>query len=349
LQQISNWTKDEQEIMKKVSPTVLNKIVSFAVLTAALTMAGCSAAQPTFAPTAAPTQAAAQAAPARTARLVIAGPATPSSIPLLIAASKINGAEVQVIENNAQANTAFLRGDIDILVNGLSVGVDLYRNEAPVQIVNTYVTGMSFLVTNGEKVENLAALKGQDIYIPFQGSPIEEATSFLARKEGLKWGVDLKPIYSPFDASIALLKQGKAKAVVLPEPFVSMVEGQPGLNVSLDLYKSWNAATGQSNGYPQVAAFVKRDWAETHAEDLTAFNTALTEAVKLTEESPEEAVSLAKGKFKQPEKILLKAVSRMHYAVLTGEEMKKSVSGYYELIGKPLDDKYKDFYYIPAK
>lgn len=334
--------------MFKFSPVSMNKVVSTAVLTTALTVAGCSAAQPTIAPPTAPSEAA-QAAPARTARLVIAGPATPSSIPLLIAASKIDGAEVQVIENNSQANTAFLRGDIDILVNGLSVGVDLYRNEAPVQIVNTYVTGMSFLVTNGEKVDTFAALKGQDIYIPFEGSPIEEATSFLAGKEGLKWGEDIKPVYSPFDASVALLKQGKAKAVVLPEPFVSLVEGQPGMNVSLDLYQSWNQATGQTDGYPQVAAFVKRDWAASHTDDLAAFNAALNDAVKLTKESPEESVSLVKDKFKQPEKILLKAVSRMHYAVLTGEEMKQSVSGYYELIGKPLDDRYKDFYYIPAK
>jgi NitT/TauT family transport system substrate-binding protein len=335
--------------MSKFSPTFLNRVVSFAVLTTALTVAGCTATTPTTAPTAGPTEAATQPAPARTARLVIAGPATPSSIPLLIAASKIDGAEVQVIENNSQANTAFLRGDIDILVNGLSVGVDLYRNEAPVQIVNTYVTGMSFLVTNGEKVDNLAALKGQDIYIPFQGSPIEEATAFLAGKEGLKWGEDLKPVYSPFDASVALLKQGKAKAVVLPEPFVSLVEGQPGMNVSLDLYKSWNKATGQTDGYPQVAAFVNRDWAASHADDLAAFNAALKDAVKFTVENPDKAVAQVKGSFKQPEKILLKAVSRMHYSVLTGEEMKQSVSGYYELIGKPLDDKYKDFYYIPAK
>ena len=334
--------------MFKFSPIFINKVVSTAVLTAALTVAGCTAATP--AATAQPAVASTEAAtPTRTARLVIAGPATPSSIPLLIAASKIDGAEVQVIENNSQANTAFLRGDIDILVNGLSVGVDLYRNEAPVQIVNTYVTGMSFLVTNGEKVDTFTALKGQDIYIPFEGSPIEEATSFLAGKEGLKWGEDIKPVYSPFDASVALLKQGIAQAVVLPEPFVSLVEGQPGMNVSLDMYQSWNKATGQTDGYPQVAAFVKRDWADSHAEDLAAFNAALNDAVKLTKESPEEAVSLVKDKFKQPEKILLKAVSRMHYAVLTGEEMKQSVSGYYELIGKPLDDKYKDFYYIPAK
>lgn len=337
--------------MNRYSPIFLNKVVSFAVVIAALTVAGCSAAQPTASvqPTAVPSAAAEQPASTRTAKLVIAGPATPSSIPLLIAASKIDGAEVQVIENNSQANTSFLRGDIDILVNGLSVGVDLYRNEAPVQIVNTYVAGMSFLVTNGEKVNNFAALKGQDIYIPFQGSPIEEATSFLAGKEGLKWGEDLKPVYSPFDASVALLKQGKAKAVVLPEPFVSLVEGQPGINVSLDLYKSWNDATGQTNGYPQVAAFVKRDWAAAHAEDLAAFNAALNDAVKFTIENPDKAVAQVKGNFKQPEKILLKAVSRMHYEVLTGAAMQKSVSGYYELIGKPLDDKYKDFYYIPAK
>jgi len=283
------------------------------------------------------------------AALVIAGPATPSSIPLIIAAEKMGNADVQIIENNSQANTAFLRGDISILVSGLSVGVDLYRNQAPVQIVNSYVTGMSSLVTYGEKVENFSELKGQEIYIPFEGSPIEEATSYLAKQEGLSWGKDLKPIYSPFDASVALLKQGKAKAVVLPEPFVSVIEGQKNLNISIDYFARWNKATGSTAGYPQVAAFVTRDWAQKHPAELAAFNSALEDAVKFIQENPEQAVSQVKDHFKLPEKVLLKSISRTHFSVATGDEMKNSVTDYYRLIGKPLDDGYKDFYYLPEK
>lgn len=259
----------------------------------------------------------------------------------------MSNATVEIIENNSQANTAFLRGDIDILVSGLSVGVDMFRNNAPVQIVNTSVNGMSFLVTNGAKVESLNDLKGKEIYIPFEGSPIEEAISFLAEQDGLVWGEDIQPVYSPFDASVALIKQRKVGAVVLPEPFVSLVEDQPDVYISMDLFTAWNASTKTDNGYPQVASFVRRDWAETHKNELAEFNKSLIEAVIFLQDNPNEAVTEVKENFKQPEPILLKAVSRMHYLVLTGHEMENSVTQYYERIGKPLDEEFEDFYYLP--
>ncbi len=283
------------------------------------------------------------------AAIVIAGPATPSSIPLILAAEQMGNASVQIIQNNSQANTLFLRGEVTILASGLSVGVDLRKSGAPVQVLNTYVTGLSYLVTYGEKVDSLSDLKGQEIYLPFEGSPIEEATMFLAQKEGLAWGTDLKPVYSPFDASVALLKEGKARAVVLPEPFVTLVEKEPNLFVSMDYYASWNEATGMQNGYPQVGTFVNADWAKQHPAELAAFNAALAEAIQFIQEHPEEAVAKVKNSFKLPEAVLLRSIQRTHFSLLTGEELKKGVTGYYELIGKSLDDNYADFYYLPAQ
>jgi len=281
--------------------------------------------------------------------IVIAGPATPSSIPLLLAARQMDNVTVQIIQNNAQANTLFLRGEIDILVSGLSVGVDLRKSGAPVQILNSYVTGLSYLVTYGEKVERLGDLNGQEIYLPFEGSPIEEATMFLAGQEGLVWGSDLKPVYSPFDASVALLKEGKAKAVVLPEPFVTLLEKEPNLFISLDYFASWNEATGTQAGYPQVGAFVNTEWAAQHPDELAAFNAALADAIRLIQENPAEAVAGVKDNFKLPEAVLLRSLERTHFSLLTGEALAQDVTGYYELIGKPLDDNYADFYYLPAK
>jgi NitT/TauT family transport system substrate-binding protein len=283
------------------------------------------------------------------ATIVIAGPATPSSIPLLLAAEKMDNVSVQIIQNASQANTLFLRGEINILISGLSVGVDLRKSGAPVQVVNTYVTGLSHLVTYGEKVDSLSDLKGQEIYLPFEGSPIEEATIFLAQQEGLIWGTDLKPIYSPFDASVALLKEGKARAVVLPEPFVTLVEKESNLFVSLDYFTSWNEVTGTQAGYPQVGAFVTSEWAQQHPEELAAFNAALAEAIQFIQENPEEAVAKVKDNFKLPEAVLLRSIQRTHFSLLTGEELEEDITGYYELIGKPLDDDYSDFYYIPAQ
>jgi NitT/TauT family transport system substrate-binding protein len=324
--------------MKKVRSLLL-----FSLLILAFVSASCAPANPTVA-----TEAPTSAEPAE-ATIIIAGPATPSSIPLILAAEKLGNAQVQIIQNNAQANTAFMRNEINILASGLSVGVDLRKNGAPVQLLNTYVTGLSFLVTYGEKVESLSDLKGQEIYLPFEGSPIEEATMFLAAKEGLVWGVDLKPVYSPFDASVVLLKDGKAKAVVLPEPFVTLVENEPNLFISLDYFAAWNTATETEAGYPQVGVFVNAEWARQNPEQIAAFNAALAEAIQFIQENPEEAVAKVKDQFKLPETVLLRSIQRTHFSLSTGETLKADVNGYYELIGKPLDDNYADFFYIPAQ
>ncbi len=317
-----------------------SSLVSFLFILA-LVGAGCAPAAPA-------SEAESQIADA-SAPIIIAGPATPSSIPLILAAEKLDNVQVQIIQNNAQATTAFLRNEINILASGLSVGVDLRKNDAPVQLLNSYVTGLSFLVTSGEAVESLSDLKGQEIYLPFEGSPIEEATLFLAQEEGLVWGVDLKPVYSPFEASLALLKEGKAKAVVLPEPFVTLVENEPNLFVSLDYFTAWNATTETEAGYPQVGVFVNAEWARRNPEQAAAFNNALVEAIRLIEENPEEAVAKVKDQFKLPESVLLRSIQRTHFRFSTGETLKADVIAYYELIGKPLDDNFADFFYIPAQ
>ncbi len=144
-------------------------------------------------------------------------------------ARPVDGESVRltVFSNHSQANTLFLRGDVDILVTGLSVGIGLFKNGAPIQVINCNVSGLTWLVTYGRQVSSLAELKGESLYVPFEGSPIEETSRFFAEREGLAWKQDIKPVYAASDSALALLKQGKALAVALPEPFVSLAEQEP--------------------------------------------------------------------------------------------------------------------------
>ena len=98
--------------------------------------------------------------PSAGAKLVIYAPATPSSIPILLAARHMDDAEVTIFTNHAQANALFLRGDVDILVTGLSVGVDLFKNGAPVQVIDSYVAGLTYLVTYGKNGRALRRSEG---------------------------------------------------------------------------------------------------------------------------------------------------------------------------------------------
>ena len=274
-------------------------------------------------------------------------PASTSSIPALLAASQHENINVTLYSNQQQANTLFIRGDIPVLVTGLSVGQTLYAQDVPVQMSNSFVAGLSYMVTYGEAVESFADLAGKEVYVPFEGSPIEEICAYFAAQEGLIWGEDITPVYSPFDSSVALLKEGKAAAVVLPEPFVSLVESQEDLYVSIPFYDLWNSYNDGADGYPQVGAFVNSEWAESHAAEIEAFNVSLAEAIASVEADPEAAVRVVAEYYKFPEAVLSKSLNRIQYNLVSGEAMQNLVNEYDSILGNGTNENETDFYYLP--
>jgi NitT/TauT family transport system substrate-binding protein len=285
--------------------------------------------------------------PDEAAPFEVYAPASTSSIPVLLAASQNDNINVTLYSNQQQANTLFIRGEVPILVTGLSVGQSLYAQEVPVQMSNSFVAGLSYLVTYGEPVESFTDLAGMEVYVPFEGSPIEDICAYFAAQEGLVWGEDITPMYAPFDSSVALLREGKAAAVVLPEPFVSLVESQEDLYVSLSFYDLWNGYNSAADGYPQVGTFVNSEWAESHAAEIEEFNLALAEAITAVENDPESAVSAVAEYYKFPEPVLLNSLGRLRYDMVSGEAMQNLVDEYDAKLGSGMNENTTDFYYLP--
>ena len=279
----------------------------------------------------------------------IYAPASTSSIPVLLAASQSANFQVTLYSNQSQANTLFVRGDIPIFVTGLSVGQDLYKQQVPIQLANSFVSGLSYLVTYGSEVDNFADLKGREVYIPFEGSPIEDISAYFAAQEGLLWKEDIQPVYSPFDSSVALLKEGKATAVILPEPFVSLLEGQENINVSINYFDQWNKYNPLDQGYPQVGAFVNAEWASTHALEIEQFNQALADALTQIEADPKAVVDTVASSYTFPPAILEKSLGHIQFNLITGSEMKDRIEQYDATIGKSQNEIDAAFYYLPAK
>ncbi len=311
---------------------------ALAVVLALALLSGCVSLPPVGAP-------AAQPASVADTDIIIYAPATPASVPILMAAKKLPGTKVTIFANHAQANAEFLSGDVDMLVTGLSVGMELFDKGAPVRVVNSYVAGMTYLVTRGQKVDSFAQLRGQSIYLPFEGSPIEQMTRYLAEREGLKWGEDIKPVYAPFPSSVELLKQGKATAVALPEPSVTLVEKQPDVFVSLDYRQLWDEATGSTGGYPQVTPFVKADWAAANAEFIERFNAEIEAALKVIAENPEQAVAETKDALGLPAPVLTSSLKRTSFAFLQGDALAQAIRDYQAAIDAPPGEKYDAFFY----
>lgn len=204
---------------------------------------------------------------------------------------------------------------------------------------------MTYLVTHGKKVERFADLKGQTIYLPFEGSPIEETTRFFIEREGLIWKQDIHIAYAPFTSSVELLKQGKATAVVLPEPSVSLVEQSPGLYVSLSYRRLWDDATGSGSGYPQVAPFANQGWAAGHPDVTRRFNEEVEAAIETIQNDAIAAAAQTHDALGLPAPVLAAALARTDFAFTSGDALSGAIRDYYQTIGKPLDESFDAFFY----
>ncbi len=274
------------------------------------------------------------------------GPATPTSIPLVIAAQKIPNTKVTIFTDHSQASALFLKGETQILFTGLDVGINFYKNKAPVVILNSYVTGLTYLVTYGIKVNSFKELKGKNIYIPFEGSPIEEIVKFFVERDGLVYKKDIIPIYLPFPSSVELLKQGKAEVVALPEPFVTIASSIPNVFISFGFKEYYEKLTGKKNGYPQVGAFAMKNWAIDNLDYIKLLHQELSNAIELIKKDPATAMKIAAPYFSFPEAVLLKSLNNTTFYLQVSNELLNEVYSYYQSIGNPLGEEFKSLFFL---
>jgi NitT/TauT family transport system substrate-binding protein len=275
--------------------------------------------------------------------IIVLAPATPASIPIILAVNHLSGVKLSIFHNHSQAHSLFLNGKAQLITTGISVGLQFFRQGVPVKIINSHVTGLSFLVTT-RPVKGFGELKGKKIWLPFPGSPLEEVSQFFAQSEGLVWKQDILVGYAMFDTSVKLLQQKRIEAAALPEPFVSLAQEDPGLFASLDYTRLWEHYTRAGNTCPQVGTFVNAGWAREHLAFIDRFNQALESAITDTTLNPDAAVQQAKIHLKFPEPILRTALGRTRFHLQTNQQLRQSVFTYYKTIGSPLDETVNDFF-----
>ena len=289
-------------------------------------------------------------------RVMIYAPATPASLPLILAAEMLDDVDVKCFENHSQAHSLFLKGEAEMIATGLSVAVRLFRQGVPVKIVNSYVSGLTYLVTTKEMHPfRFRDLQGMTLCLPFPGSPIEEVTQFFVHQEGLDWDSAFQIKYVMFPGAVAMLRQGKIHAAVLPEPFVSQVIGyeskrnRTDIRIALSYRSLWEKYTGDPNGYPQVGTFVNDKWLfsdPSRADSvIRRLNQMVKSAIETIDKSPMSASEKGDEKMGWSPDILNSALRRMTFHFLENRDLKQAIQTYYSTLGKPLEVSFDPFFY----
>lgn len=248
-----------------------------------------------------------------------------------------------------------VKGDIDAAAVPANLAATLYqKTNGAVEVACVNTLGVLYIVENGETVNSVADLKGQTLVTTGKGTTPEYVLRYLLTKNGLDPDKDVKiEYYSEASEVTAQMAASKKDAIaVLPQPYVTAAQlKDSSLRVVLDLTKEWNKVcdtqlitgvtvvrTAYAEDHPDVVQAFLKDY----EKSVNAANTDIDGTAALCEEIGVVAKAA----------IAKKALPKCNIVYRRGEEMKKDISAYLQVLydaspaavgGKLPDD---NFYWV---
>lgn len=347
---------------------ILAPVLCLALLLALL--AGCTGTQePSGSPSADPAETSSEqpspsAEPSQstgeTVRLaVLKGPTGVGAAKLLSdneAGTTANHYEVTVAADPAtEISPKLINGELDIAAVSTNLASTLYhKTEGGVQLLALNTLGVLYILENGDSISSIADLAGRTVYATGQASNPEYVLNYLLRENGLEPGSDVTVEWKTSDELTALAASGQAEVCMLPVPAATAVQLQnPDMRTALDLTEVWNETT--SDGVLTMGCIVVRtQFAQEHPEAVAAFLEEYTASIDFVSSDPEQAAPMvAQFGITASEQIALAAIPDCSLVCITGDDMRDSIQGYYEVlfaadptsIGGSIPD--DAFYYLP--
>lgn len=328
-----------------------------AVCMLAALCAGCGNTAPTE-----ETQAPAATAPeeAVTVRLGgLKGPTSMGMVKLLAdndAGETVNKYEFTMSGAADELTPKILQGELDILAVPVNLGSILYNNsQGAVQLLAVNTLGVIYITEKGgETVTDWDSLKGQTIYATGKGSTPEYALNYLLTENGLDPATDVTIEWKSEPAEIVAQMAAQDHAIaMLPQPFVSVAQSKfADLKIVMDLTEEWDAL-GKGSQLNTAGLIVRTEFAKEHPEAVAAFLEEYAASTEYVNANVKEAAQLV-GQYDIVDAAIAEAaIPYCNIVCVTGEEMKTSVDGFFQVL---FDQNPKsvggtmpgdDFYYLP--
>ena len=247
-----------------------------------------------------------------------------------------------------------IKGELDMAAIPANLAATLYqKTNGGIQVLAVNTLGVLYVVEKGDTVHRFADLKGRTILSTGKGTTPEYVLRYLLKKNGLDPDKDVKiEYYSEASEVTAQMAAAKQDAIaVLPQPYVTAAQMKDSsLRVVLDLTKEWNKVcdTQLITG----VTVVRTKYAEENPDVVQAFLTDYEKSVNAASTDIDGTAALCEqiGVVAKAA-IAKKALPKCNIVFRRGEEMKKDISAYLQVLydaspaavgGKLPDD---NFYY----
>lgn len=225
----------------------------------------------------------------------------PSCIPcaaLIENTTKIDETAVnyQIFASPQDLLPKMIKKEIDIGFMPVNVAAKSY-SATKQQIICVAITGEGnlALISSDSKVNDLKKLKGKTVYVAGQGATPEYITRYLLEKADIpvdsKDGVNLN-FSIPTNQLVPQFIAGKIENVILPEPFITILEQNYKKKISkIDLQENgWKQYYIQN--YPMTVMVVRKEFAEENPHLLKSFIEEYENALTWTLQNPEIAAEI---------------------------------------------------------
>ena len=228
-------------------------------------------------------------------------------------------------------------GEIDVAAAPTNLAATLYnKTSGKVQLAALNTLGVLSIVSNGETISSIKDLKGKTIVTSGQGAIPEYALNYILKQNGLEVGKDVKVEYKAEHSEVAtLVISGKAKIVMLPEPFVTQVTTKnKAVKVALDITKEWDKVVNSKSVLTMGCLIVRKDFAEKNKDAFNKFLEEYKASADYTNANVEAAAALSEKYDIMPAAVAKKAIPNCHIVYIDGTELKSKTADFLNVLFK---------------
>ena len=240
--------------------------------------------------------------------------------------------EFSIASQPDEVAAKLVSGELDIALLPANMASALYnKTEGKIAVVNINTLGVLYCVSGDTNIHGVQDLAGKTVYTTGQGATPEYVLRYLLKENGV---TDCNLEFKSEPTEIASLLAADATAIaVLPQPFVTVAEAKnEQLKTAFSLTDAWDSLNNGSRLVTGVTV-VRKDVLESRPAEVANFVTEQERsAATAVEDVDRTAARVVAFGILENEGIAKKALPACNITAITGEEMKKALSGYLNVL-----------------
>ena len=255
-----------------------------------------------------------------------------------------------------EITASIIKGDIPVAAVPCNLASTLYnKTNGGVTVCAVNTLGVLYIVDTGDSVQTVSDLKGKTIYATGAGTTPEYTLRYLLTSAGIDPDKDVTITFlsEASEAAARIAAAGDEEIIaMLPQPYVTTVQMKmPELRVALDVTAEWNKLNDSTVVTGVIVA--NTEWLKNHTEAFNVFLEEYKASTSFATSSVDEAAELVEHFDIFKAAVAKKAIPQCNIVCYTGDEMKKAVSAYLQILfdanpkavggAMPSDD----FYFVP--